>query len=436
MTALDDLRAALGVLDERQGRLDAYRKAWTGDGPGAYLSPKSRDALDERLRRLGVNFPRLVVTSLVDRMRVAGYRLAGDPEPDRDTWALWQRAGLVAGSELVHTDRALYGCAYVTVWGHARDPRRPVAMLDSPRSAWAESDPATGDVLRGVRRWKAGRQTHAVYLTPDTFTRWRSDSEDGTARWEHVSTAENPWGEVPMVPFVRRGSTTDETGTSAVADVLDLSDATAKVLQDAMVTSEYYARPRRWATGLEIQEDDDGDPVDPFGESRLLQSEDPETKFGQLDPSRLDGYADLMATLTQQVGALTALPPHYLGLHGDQPANADGVRAAETQLVSRAYSEMRQATAPWGRVAGWLRAVAHGLPMVPDDSVPEWANPETRTPAAAADAATKLHGIGVPLRALLANPLRYEPHEADAIMGEQAREMTTRAGLDVGRLLG
>src|SRR5699024_5378356 len=98
------------------------------------------------------------------------------------------------------------------------------------------------------------------------------------------------------------------------------------------VTSEYFARPRRWATGLEIEEDDDGRPIDPFGDSRLLQSEDPETKFGQLDPARLDGYNDLSAMLTQHIGALTGLPPHYLGLHGDQPANADSVRAAESQL--------------------------------------------------------------------------------------------------------
>src|SRR5699024_7635825 len=127
---------------------------------------------------------------------------------------------------------------------------------------------------------------------------------------------------VPMVPFLRRTSTDDHDGTSAVADVLDLTDALAKLLQDAMVTSEYFARPRRWATGLEIEEDDDGRPIDPFGDSRLLQSEDPETKFGQLDPARLDGYNDLSAMLTQHIGALTGLPPHYLGLHGDQPANA------------------------------------------------------------------------------------------------------------------
>src|SRR5690625_7911867 len=97
-----------------------------------------------------------------------------------------------------------------------------------------------------------------------------------------------------------------------------------------MVSSEYYAKARRWATGLEIMEDEDGKAIDPFGRSRLLQSEDPETKFGQLPAATPQGQVELIATLTQQIGALTGLPAHYLGLHGDEPASAEGVRAAAT----------------------------------------------------------------------------------------------------------
>lgn len=439
MTDREALHAALTNLETRRGALDVFRKAWAGESPTAYLSPASRDALDKRLTRLAVNYPRLVVSSLVDRMRVSGFRREGSQEIDAETWRLYRRAGLVAGSELVHTDRALYGCAYVTIWGHRADPRRAVAMLDNPRTLYAETDPATGEVLRAVRAWRSGGSSYAVMITPDKMTRYRAMSPDLSAAlgWEPDGEAVgNPWGEVPVVPFTRRGSTDDVHGTSAVADVLDLAAAQAKVLQDAMVTSEWHARPRRWATGLEIQEDDDGNPLDPFGDSRLLQSEDPDTRFGQLDPVRLDGYADLLAVLTQQVGALTGLPPHYLGLHGDQPANADGVRAAETQLVTRAQSEMRQCDAPWGTVAGWLRAVTSGSPSVPDDSLPTWANPETRTPAQAADAAMKLHQIGVPLGPLLREPLGYEPNEITAILQEQRTDAVTRAGISLGNVLG
>src|SRR5699024_5066912 len=60
-------------------------------------------------------------------------------------------------------------------------------------------------------------------------------------------------GIVPVVPFVRRMSTDDHDGTSVAADIIDLTDAENKLMQDAMVTSESYARPRRWATGLRFR---------------------------------------------------------------------------------------------------------------------------------------------------------------------------------------
>src|SRR5690625_7998085 len=100
-----------------------------------------------------------------------------------------------------------------------------------------------------------------------------------------------------------------------------------------MIRSQYYAKPRRWKTGLEIMEDEDGKAINPFGRSRLLQSEDPETKFGQLPAATPQGQVEVIATLTLQIRALTVLPGYYPGLPGDQPASVQGVRVAETQLA-------------------------------------------------------------------------------------------------------
>jgi hypothetical protein len=204
-----------------------------------------------------------------------------------------------------------------------------------------------------------------------------------------------------------------------LSDVLDLSDALNKLHADAVVTSEYYARPRRWATGLEIVEDEEtGEPVNPFSteENRVWQSEAPETKFGQFEQARLDGYGDLVATLTQEIGALSGLPPHYLGLHGDQPASADAIRSAEASLVSRARERQTMFGAAWADVARLVLAVRDGVDPASVDVEAVWGNPETRTPAQAADAAAKLHGIGVPLAALLADPLGMTPVQVDRIV--------------------
>lgn len=437
MTAQQDLKDDLQRIETRASALSTLRKHWNGAPDGAFMSDTSRKALDGRLARLSINFPRLLVTSYVDRLNLTGFTDA-DQRPDAAAWTRHRAAGLVARAELVHADRLMYGAAYVTVWP---EPTGPAVIVDSPFTMTTDTDPLTGAVLRAVRTWTHGGAQHALVIDAETVTRWRSDAPDlgAAGQWERVGetvpSAYGADGLVPVVPFIRRVSTDDHDGTSVAADILDLTDAENKLLADAMVTSESYARPRRWATGLEIQEDEDGNVVDPFGRDRSLQSEDPDTKFGQFDPARLDSYADMSATITQMVGAMTGLPAHYLGLHGDQPAAAEGVRAAEAQLTSRVFSEMRQMDAPWSRVAGLIALAADRDRVDMPTLEPVWASPEIRTPGQAADAAAKLSGIGVPLRSLLSKTMGWEPDEVDGALADRRTDLVDRAaaGLSVTR---
>lgn len=437
MTAQQDLRDSLEQIETRAHALNTLRKHWHGNPDTAFLSKSSRAALDERLGRLSINFPRLLVTSYVDRMTLTGWT-SEDGAADAAAWARYRAAGLVARSELIHTDRLMYGAAYVTVWPEASGP---AVVLDNPFTMTVDADPMTGAVSRAVRTWRHRGAQHALVIDAETVTRWRSDAPDlGSAgQWTVVGkpspSAFTADGLVPVVPFIRRMSTDDHHGTSVAADILDLTDAENKLMADAMVTSESYARPRRWATGLEIQEDEDGNVVDPFGRDRSLQSEDPDTKFGQFDPARLDSYADMSATITQMVGAMTGLPAHYLGLHGDQPAAAEGVRAAEAQLTSRVFSELRQLDQPWSRVAGLLALAADRDLMAAPLLDPDWASPEIRTPGQAADAAAKLHGIGVPLASLLSTVMDWAPDQVTTAMADRRADLVDRAaaGLQITR---
>lgn len=426
------------LLNERQGTFDRLARAWNGDNPASFMTKKSREQLDGKLSRLGVNFPRLVVNSKVDRLSVSGFREVDSDEPhSAAAWARWVAAGMVSKSERVHTDYYLYGSAYVTVWGDGSNA--PAVTAASPRNMVAILDPLTGRPVEALRRWSVGRESRCMHITPDSATVYGSPAPDfvaGPGGWARISESDNPLGVVPVVPFIREQSSDDTDGTSAVADVLDLSDALAKLLADAMVTSEHYARPRRWATGLEIEEDEDGNIRDPFRKESHLQSEDPDTKFGQFPGSTLDGYTDMIATITQQIGSLTGLPPHYLGLHGDQPANADGVRAAEAQLASAAYSDQRALDSEWSAVAQLMAAVeSPAVDPLGHDYAPIWNSPEIRTPSQAADAALKQRDIGIPLHTVLVRTLGYTPDDAAEVAAQAERAEISRAAGNLSRLM-
>lgn len=431
MTTIDTLARLGRKLDESApalARLDTY---WTGTQPAAFLSPTAQEALQNRLRSLTVNYPRLCVTSLAERLQITGFRTSAADPGDDALWRIWTGNRMVDASAQAHVDALVYGRSFVIVWA-GRTPAVPRITVESARQVAVIRDPATRDVTAALKRWTADNRAHAVVFQPDKITRYTSAAfipEGGSlpptvTGWTVAETIRNPLGVVPVVPIVNRGRLLDLDGVSEMADLLDLADAITKLHTDALVTSEYYARPRRWVTGLEIVEDVAGDPINPFAseQDRVWQSEAPETKFGQFDPARLDGYGDLIATLTQEIGALSGLPPHYLGLHGDQPASADAIRSAEASLVARAFERQRTFGQSWDDVARLIVAVRDGVDPSTVDVSTVWANPETRTPAQAADAAAKLAGIGVPLATLLADQLGYTPAQIERIEAIRERE--------------
>lgn len=412
MNKQEELNELLNALETRQAHAAVVRQYMTGRQPRSLLSKESRESLKGGLDRLGVNIPALVVGSHADRMKIVGINRGGDL--DREAWARWQGAGLVEKSEHLISDRLAYGVSYLTIWSADHDARVPVAMVDTPRTMVTVADPLTGRTLKAIRKWDHQGKTHALVYTDTEVTYWVSKMTGAVAGhgWQRQFTREHGLRACPVVAFPRRLSADDWNGASMLDDISDLTDLLGKLLSDMAVTSEYFARPRRWATGLEIQEDEEGNPVDPFGDDRFLQSEATDTKFGQLPPAGLDSYATPIATVTQMIGALTGIPPHYLGLHGDQPANAESVKAAETQLTMRAYSEMRGMDVPFSWALELMNRVATGVISAVPDSAVDWDTPEIRTPGQAADAASKLHTIGVPLETLLTDVLKWSPERA------------------------
>src|SRR5699024_9074521 len=134
---------------------------------------------------------------------------------------------------------------------------------------------------------------HVMHYGPDEITRMERDDAGGL---KIVKTVDNPLGVVPVVPLINFDRITDRHGYSVVDDLGPLVDALSKLLADMLTSSEHLARPKRWATGVELAEGPDGFSVDdepldtpgdaaevvnPFDDAyRMWISESPDTKFG------------------------------------------------------------------------------------------------------------------------------------------------------------
>ncbi|TXI54302.1 phage portal protein [Mycolicibacter arupensis] len=442
----DQLTHLLQKLDAPAARYALLDRYYAAEQPLAFLSPEAKTALGQRFGRMASNIPRLAVTALAERLRITGF--IGDDQ----VWADWLRNDLDQQAGIAHREALLLGDSYAICW--ADQLGRPLVSIESAKQVAVQRDPATRQVIAAVKRWTTRNTTEAVYYLPDQITRLRANQTGATtAGFATVEEIDNPLGVVPVVP-IHNGDRiwaerqyTDmprDFGHSEIEDLMPLVDGLNKSLADMMVTSEYVGRPRRWATGIELTEEpvldaegnDTGETVEvnPLPEShRMMISESPDSKFGQLQAADLQGYEASVRVMLGQIMAVSTLPAHYVGVFTDNPASADALRAAEASLTARA--EARQATfgRAWEQVARLMIAVRDGADPEQIDVRVQWADAATRSVAQEADAVVKLYQAGLlPVSTALAK-LGYTEDEIAEIRVARRAEALDGAGINLAR---
>lgn len=428
----DLLTTLLQRLDEPTGRfthLDAY---YRGEQALAFLAPEAKAALGTRFGRMASNIPRLAVTALAERLRITGFHRDGGP--DAALWRDWIGNDLDQLAGVAHREALTLGESYLLAW--AGPDGSPRVTVESARQVAALRDPATRRIVAALKRWETARTTEAVLYEADKITRLRANSTGATTAGFHtVEVLDNPLGRPPVVALKNNDRLLAE-GVSEMTDLIPLVDALNKLLADMLVSSEFFARPRRWASGVELEEDEAGNPVNPFPEGhRMMIAEQPEAKFGQLQAADLAAYEASVRVILGQIMAVSALPGHYIGAMTAEPPSADSLRATEASLTARA--EARQATfgRAWEDVARLMVAIRHGVDPEAVDVHVKWADAATRSVAQEADAVVKLHTAGLLPASIALARLGYGDDEIETIRAARRVEALDVAGTDLAGLL-
>jgi len=425
------LNNLFALLEERTAALNELDLYYAGTQPMAYLTPEARTAVGSRFGRLGVNIPRVAVNALTERLRVTGLALDGTPSPE--LWQSWVANDMDQRAGMVHREALVLGRSYVTVW--ANPDGSPRVSVESAHQVAVQRDPGTREVVRAVKRWETPTTTEAVVYELDKVTRLRARSLGAIHGFEVVETLDNPLGWVPVVEFANTDRLLSD-GTSEIVDLIPLVDALNKVTADMMVGSEFYARPRRFATGIELEEDATGAAVNPYPEgNRMMIAEDPAAKFGQLPGSDLASYRSAVEVLVSSIMAVSSLPAHYVGVLSSQPPSADSLRAAEAALTAKAEARQHTFGRSWEQVARLMHAVSTGTDPERLDVAVSWADPSTRSIAQEADAVVKLYTAGLLPASHALRRLGYADHEIDAIRAARRAEALDGIGTNLDNLL-
>jgi hypothetical protein len=396
---MSDLLRDLGrELTERRFEL-LRRDAYFRDGyvDALEVPARARPELVKIIQSGVTNWLRLTVETTAERLIVDGFRRSEDPDADREIWGWWQ-SNRLDGRQMPHYVEVLKsGYGFVSVWPGDEPTDPPVIRCESPFSTFVRYE--ADDPDEPTSALKMGRNGRAWLYLPDSVSYYEWD-RSGSA-WRMYDELENPLGAVPFVRF--RANPTVDGGYASDLDVaIPIQDRITRTTIERLIAAYFSAFRQRYATGLVLDVDDDGNPIAPFNAAadRIWISDDPQVRFGEFGEATLTNYVRAVEADVQHLAAVTRTPPHYL-LGGMANLSAEALVAAETGLSRKVAERQQTFGEAWEDVIR-LAAIAADRPEIATDPEIEtiWRRTETVSEAQVVDAATKLASIDVPIEAL------------------------------------
>lgn len=353
-----------------------------------------------------VNWPRVVGESRVDRLDMKGFRVGDDENLAEWAWDTWL-GNCPAYDQSSYLDFEVFGRSFRTVEKTA-DGGVTITTV-SPIDITVHRDPVTGIIDAALRRYRDGDSQD--YQRAVAWKMWLPD-RTLTISAENlvVSSEPNESGVVPVIPAYRNPRTTIPIhepwprlrGTSAIADVIELTDACARDLTNAQVAQETHAVPQRGILGATKGDfvDEDGKKLTTweayFGRIWALKNKD--AKTFEFSSSSMENFERMVELYARLVSGVTGLPPNYFGLAADDAASADAIRSREAKLVKSIERDQRtlgvQAVETMRLVALMEGDAARAERL--NDAEALWHDPGTPTVAQRADAVTKLYATADP----------------------------------------
>lgn len=426
-------------LSHEQARFDRLESYWAGDPPLPFGNQRMREAYRRLQRMSRTNFGLLLVESVVERLVVMGFRASGDASGATDdaAWIQWQANRLDADSTLVHRAALIMSRSYVIVGDDPDKPGTPLVTAEDPRQVIHESSPTNRrDVIAAMKTWRddvAQRQLAVVYL-PDTVHYFASRPQIGEqSTWDEVwqadgwdidtsefpmGVARNPFGVVPVVPFVNRPCI-DGSGIGEFEDVVDILDRINTSILDRCVISAMQAYRQRYATGVSLL-DENGNPTGEFdpGADMIWVVEDENAKFGDFEAANLIPIIKAIESDVSYLGAVSRTPPSYL-LAAIVNASGDALAAAEVGLVSKCLERTVEFGNSWENVYRLMSQISGN--KVGDDAVVLWKDPQFRSLGELAAAAVQLATAGVPWETRMVI-LNYSPTEIERMKAQREED--------------
>lgn len=267
-------------------------------------------------------------------------------ENSNTEWVLWQKNRMDARQATVYRAVLTYGHAFVAV--NNLDPKNITFDILSTRHTVAYFRDPVNDIrpshVLTIKSYPRDEKIPGLAVFWDDVYRWEMTySMDGKFVIKGKPFAHG----LGKCPVIRYSCFVDDEGRTrgVVKSAIPLQDRLNQATFSTNVTSDFGAFKVRYAAGLmpSFRKDADGNPVlDANGEpipepieisqASLLLSDDPATKFGQLEETPLDGYIRQEEQAARNFTTLSQFPP-LASISNLANLSAEAWAAAEAQFI-------------------------------------------------------------------------------------------------------
>ncbi|HET8581761.1 MAG TPA: phage portal protein [Jatrophihabitans sp.] len=391
------------AYESERDRLRVVDKWYRWDHPHHHTPRNATPELKKLIELSRTPWLGLVVNVISQTMVADGYR-SPDEKANASAWRTWQSNKFDARQIPIHKAALAYGYAFATALpGTAEDGTPAAAMRGvSPLAMQAVyADPAEDDwPMFALRVITQPRGKVALRVYDETSVYFLAGDNGGP--FEFIEERRHDAGVCPVVRYANQLDLDGRT-PGEVEPFISIAARINKTDYDRMLTQHFSSWKVRYAAGLAKPSDADEAAAEKLRlrQDDLLIAEDPDTRFGTLDATPLDGFIAAHATDIETLAAVTQTPTNALT---GQMVNlsAEALASARAQLDQK-VNERKLA---FGEShAQLLRLAAH---LEGDDAAATdvasritWQDMSIRSMAQAVDALGKAaQMLGIPVQAL------------------------------------
>lgn len=334
----------------------------------------------------------LVVTTLAQTMYADGYRSPETTQNVPGPWRTWHANSFDVRQIAVHRAALAYGYAYVTVLpGLAPDGSKCSVLRGvSPQRMYAVyGDPGADEwPVYALKVEPLGGNKFELKVFDDTFVHTLTRVDDVVT---YVGSEAHSAGVCPVVRYANQLDLDGRT-PGEIEPFIPVASRIDKTAFDRLMTQHYNSWKVRYVSGMaNFAESEEEANAARFKlrQSDLLVSEDPDTRFGQLDETDLAGFIRATEADIEALAAVAQLPNHLLT--GKMiNLSAEALAAARAPLTQKVFERQVSFGAAHSQMLR-LSAKLEGDVVAANDVMARitWQDVEVRSLAQAVDALGK-----------------------------------------------